>query len=88
MLTEEFTIQDVIDAEKEESREEGIEIGKEVGREEGILEVAVKMLKKKTSLEIIMELTGLDKATLERLEKDIARSSNTGNLTPSNIFKK
>ena len=57
--------------ERENALEKGIEIGKEkgieIGKEKGLIEVAKKMKVKGLDISLIIETTGLDKETIEKL---------------------
>ncbi len=54
---------------RQEGHEEGMEKGMEKGREEGRKKIALGLLKRKISLEIISETTGLTKKEIEDLKK-------------------
>jgi predicted transposase/invertase (TIGR01784 family) len=62
-------------AARDEGIREGEEKGKLVGREEGVreekIETAKKMLRKKTSLEMIEDITGLSVDEIKRLKNSL-----------------
>ena len=56
---------------KDEARKEGHKEGHKEGREERNIEIAIKMLRRGTLIDVIVEDTGLDEATVRKLRNEL-----------------
>jgi predicted transposase/invertase (TIGR01784 family) len=60
----------------QKGKQQGIQKGKQEGKQERNREIATTMLKKRMSLKLIEEVTGLSQAELRALKKRVAARKN------------